>query len=395
MLTWDSEEREEPGMMFSHGRSIIYIAKAFVRKIHKKGNYTSILDRFQNDEVFHASQLQHNWTKEWCDFLDYVRTIDITHSASPENFERYAALNRFRCDPKQMEKDPIKRRPDCHRTTCAVVSMNKEAGQTQESKGRHNYRKDLDPEKLDWLVWLLDNWKLYFAVNQISAVDSTQWHHHTSKEEHASGNREAFTHDQLRLCVCEIWSLKRNPQTSSFHSHLDVSHQDVVHQVALNYCVCDGCTHTPCCTHIFFALFSLRDVQTRTRMAQGVCSAHVISLHLTLSILMFHPPSLLFPHGHFDTSFPSAPSLPNCSRSESAGQAHFRTSGEEFGYLADPTHSTETPTLCIRWETEQASKRSLNELLTCPSEVWERLSKNCIKLRLRLRREIGKSNVRI
>ena len=30
----------------------------------------------------------------------------------------------------------------------------------------------------------------------------------------------------------------------------------------------------------------------------------------------------------------------NCSQSESAGLAHFRTSGEEFGYLADPTHST-------------------------------------------------------
>ena len=86
---------------------------------------------------------------------------------------------------------------------------------------------------------------------------------------------------------------------------------------------------------------SLRSVQTScTRVAQGVCSAHVMSLHLTLSILMFHPPSLLFPHGHFDTSFPSAPSLPNCSRFACAGQAHFRTSGEEFGHLADPTHPT-------------------------------------------------------
>ena len=34
-----------------------------------------------------------------------------------------------------------------------------------------------------------------------------------------------------------------------------------------------------------------RGVQTsRTRMAQGVCSAHVISQHLTFSFLMFHPP---------------------------------------------------------------------------------------------------------
>ena len=42
-------------------------------------------------------------------------------------------------------------------------------------------------------------------------------------------------------------------------------------------------------------------------------------------------------HGH---GFLSAQSLPNCSRSESAGQPHFRTSGEEFDYLADPTHTT-------------------------------------------------------
>ena len=55
---------------------------------------------------------------------------------------------------------------------------------------------------------------------------------------------------------------------------------------------------------------------------------------------MIHPPSLLFPHGHFETTFPSAPYSSNCSRPESAGQAHFRTSAEEFRYLADPTHST-------------------------------------------------------
>ena len=58
---------------------------------------------------------------------------------------------------------------------------------------------------------------------------------------------------------------------------------------------------------------------------------------------MFHPPSLLFPGGHFETTFPTLTTttfLPNCSRPESAGQAHFRTGGEEFAYPADPTHST-------------------------------------------------------
>ena len=91
-----------------------YIAKEFMRKNDKKGIETSILDRLQKDEVFDASQLQHNWTKEWCERLDYVRTIDITHSASPEQLERYAALYHFRYDPKQIEKGPIKRRPDYH-----------------------------------------------------------------------------------------------------------------------------------------------------------------------------------------------------------------------------------------------------------------------------------------
>ena len=101
-------------------------------------------------------------------------------------------------------------------------------------------------------------------------------------------------------------------------------------------------THSVSHAH-FLCTFSLRDVLTsRTRMAQGVCSAHVMSLHLALSIPMFHPPSLLFPHGHFDTTFPSAPSSSSFTRLESAGQAHFRTSAGEFGYLTDPTHSTDS-----------------------------------------------------
>ena len=100
-------------------------------------------------------------------------------------------------------------------------------------------------------------------------------------------------------------------------------------------------THSVSHAH-FFDTFSLRGVQTSgTRMAQGGCSAHVTSLHLTFSILMFHLPSLLFPDGHFETTFPTltfAPSLPNCSRSESADQAHFRTSGGEF-WLPGRSHA--------------------------------------------------------
>ena len=65
------------------------------------------------------------------------------------------------------------------------------------------------------------------------------------------------------------------------------------------------CTHSPVAR-----TFSLRDVQTsRTRMAQGcekdLLHTHVVDVHLVFSILMFHPPSLLFPDVHVDTTFPA------------------------------------------------------------------------------------------
>ena len=103
-----------------------FLAKEFMRKINKKWTYSSILDRFQNDEVFHASQLQHNWTKEWCKYFDYIRTIDISHKAPPEQLERYDTLYHFRYHPQQMETSPMKSRPDYHETTRAIVSMNTE-----------------------------------------------------------------------------------------------------------------------------------------------------------------------------------------------------------------------------------------------------------------------------
>ena len=115
---------------------------------------------------------------------------------------------------------------------------------------------------------------------------------------------------------------------------------DEVYVVATAVCA-TVCVHTHSVSHAHFSdTFSLRGVQTShthgSRCLQCACHtspSHPLHSHVSST-------SLLFPHGHFNTSFPSAPSLPNCSRSVSAGPAHFRTSGEEFGHLADPTHST-------------------------------------------------------
>ena len=144
-----------------------------MRKITHKSKKTSILDRFQNDDVFHACQRQHNWTEEWCKYLD------ITHHAPPAQRERYAELYHFRHHPEFMERGPMKSRPDYDGTTRAIVCMNRKAGQNpQIVSKRSKCRGDVDPERLKWLTWLRHNWKWYFAVHRPSEnLDPTQLFH--------------------------------------------------------------------------------------------------------------------------------------------------------------------------------------------------------------------------
>ena len=118
--------------------------------------------------------------------------------------------------------------------------------------------------------------------------------------------------------------------------------------------------------------FSLRDVLTsRTRLkVLAVC----MSLRLAISPLMFYPSSLLSPHGHFDTTFPSAPSSSSITRPKSAGQAHFHTSAEEFCFWADPTHSTgyepKLPDKTTSVDVDTTAINDPNLRTTWKSKIW-------------------------
>ena len=125
-----------------------FLAKEFMRKIHKKGIYIrQFLTASRMIKYFHACQLQHNWTKEWCEYLDYIRTIDISHSAPPEQLEQYVALYHFRYDRKHMEKGLMKSRPDYHETTRAIVSMNKRSRSDNKIKEKKQLSRGSAPRE--------------------------------------------------------------------------------------------------------------------------------------------------------------------------------------------------------------------------------------------------------
>ena len=99
------------------------------------------------------------------------------------------------------------------------------------------------------------------------------------------------------------------------------------------------CVHTLSCrTHIFFAwrtdIAYTHGSRLRKRFVAYAC-------RWCPSRLLHVPPSILVVPGRSRRHHvPGTPSSSSFTRPISAGQAHFRTSAEEFGYLADPTHST-------------------------------------------------------
>ena len=97
-----------------------------------------------------------------------------------------------------------------------------------------------------------------------------------------------------------------------------------------------GAVHTLRVARTFSLHFALSDAQTRTRRGSRCLQWRMSYLSISPS-----PFSCFIRLSCCSLTVTSrAPSLPNCSRSESAGQAHLRTSGGEFGHLADSMHST-------------------------------------------------------
>ena len=59
------------------------------RRGARKNKHASIVLRWQNDKMYRESQKVHGWTEDYCRYLDYLTTIDISFSATWHQRNRY------------------------------------------------------------------------------------------------------------------------------------------------------------------------------------------------------------------------------------------------------------------------------------------------------------------
>ena len=98
------------------------------RGVLKRGKDTSLLDRWQNDELHRASQLVHGWTDEWVKYLDYISQIDISHDAPYRQRLLHESTIYMRCVDSNKQAGPLCQRPDYKSSANALVSLQRAQG---------------------------------------------------------------------------------------------------------------------------------------------------------------------------------------------------------------------------------------------------------------------------
>ena len=127
------------------------------RRVLKRGKCTSFLDRWQNDEVYRASQVVHGWTDEWVKYPDYISKIDLSHDAPHRQRLRCESTISTRSVDSNKQAGLLCQRPDDKSSANALVSLQRASGKgvphipMHLRTRRHN---TLDPAIQQHLEWL-------------------------------------------------------------------------------------------------------------------------------------------------------------------------------------------------------------------------------------------------
>ena len=123
----------------------------------KRGKYTSVLDRWQKDEVYRVSQTAIGWTETCVKYLDYISEIDISFIAPFRQRVRCNTTIYLRSVDTNKQAGPLCQRPDFQSRAQVLVSI--QQAQVKRVlhipiKERTKQNDTLDPAVRQHLEWL-------------------------------------------------------------------------------------------------------------------------------------------------------------------------------------------------------------------------------------------------
>ena len=99
------------------------------QKDHAKAvDHPPTLSRWQNDEIFRASQVATGWTETYVKYFDYFTTVDIKHDAPHRQRNRYENMIFMRSDDPYSQAGPLWTREDYKTITSALMCLQQEQG---------------------------------------------------------------------------------------------------------------------------------------------------------------------------------------------------------------------------------------------------------------------------
>ena len=141
----------------------------------KRCDHPSIVSRWQNDEIYRASQVAIGWTETYVKYLDYLTTVDIKHDAPRRQRNRFENMIFMRSDDPNPQAGPLWRREDYLTSTSALMCLQQEQGGGIPHIPMHmrtRQHNTLDPTIQRNLAWLSHNWQTYFSTPTSSSSSS-------------------------------------------------------------------------------------------------------------------------------------------------------------------------------------------------------------------------------
>ena len=147
------------------------------RGAKKPGDHPSILSRWQNDEIYRASQVAIGWTETYVKYLDNLTTVDIKHDAPHRQRFRCENMILMRSDDPNSQAVQLWEREDYKTSTSALMCLQQVQGKGMPHIPMHmttRQHNTLDPTIQQKLEWLSQNWQTQFSTPVFGWMDKTR-----------------------------------------------------------------------------------------------------------------------------------------------------------------------------------------------------------------------------